>query len=546
MKKILIASLLILVALGFTFPAHLAFAKNSIHYPFVTGELVVRAKPTTNKKTSNFESIAQDLQSSLGSKSLIKVKKFKTSEEFAVLQLSEADKSNAMKILKQDARVLYSEPNYIYHIVGDGVPNDAQFSELWGMKNVGQADGAGQVGKADADIHVTPVWAEGNIGSAKVKVAVIDTGVDYTHPDLKDNIWNSPADPSVHGWNFVKNNNDPKDDHNHGTHCAGTIGGIGNNGFGVAGVNWKVSIIPVKFLDDQGSGTLDAAVQAIQYATSMGVDIMSNSWGGGPFTQSLYDAIAAAKAKGILFIAAAGNDGGDNDAQPSYPASYQLDNIISVAATDNRDQIASFSNYGKTSVHVAAPGVKILSTIKDGSYGVLSGTSMATPHISGIAALLLSIKPTLTYAQIKDILIRSSDKLRGFSRKVAAGGRVNVYNAVHGIFPVIQKPDETLWKDYAYLAETPHPYENSKIYNFDINVPQAKYIRVVFESIDTEAGIDKISIKDSTQDEIEDLSGVYSNYTTDYLVGPSAKIVFTTDDSVIKNGFKVKKLQVIY
>lgn len=274
---------------------------------------------------------------------------------------------------------------------------------------------------------------------------------------------------------------------------------------------------------------------------------MSNSWGGGPYTQSLFDVIKLASDKGILFIAAAGNDGNDNDANASYPASYQLDNIISVAATDNRDQLASFSNYGRTKVHVAAPGVKILSTVKGNDYALMSGTSMATPHVSGIAALLLSTNPSYTVAQVKDILIRSSDKVRGLSRKVVARGRVNVYNAIHGIEPADNTPDENLWKDFAFSAETPHPYVENKTYSYDVNVPNAKFVRIVFEMIDTEANYDKISVKDGNGDEIENLSGSYATgYVTDYAVGSKATVALKSDSSLNKNGFKIKKIQVIY
>ena len=521
------------------------FAPSALAYQSIPGELVVKLKSEPNAKTLNtFEAIAASLQKQ--QKSVIKVRHFMTSENFAVL--SGMNLKNAQSILASDHRVAYAEPNYLFHIIGvkDSVDehapnNDEKMPKLWGMKNVGQADDGGQVGKAGSDINVVPVWNEGITGNKNVKVAVIDTGIDYTHPDLKGN-----AD-SVNGWDFVNKIAGGMDDHDHGTHCAGTIGALGNNGIGVAGVNWNVTIIPVKFLDSQGSGSLENAVQAIQYATKLGVNIMSNSWGGGPFTQALYDAIKDARDHGILFVAAAGNDSNDNDTSPSYPASYELDNVIAVAATDNRDQLASFSNYGHSKVHVAAPGVKILSTIKGGDYAVMSGTSMATPHVSGISALLWSTNPSYTYAQIKELLINTSDKVRGLNKKVLARGRVNVYNAIHGIIPVDPTPPESSWKDLAYTAETPHPYVESKTYQYPILVPAAKFVRVVFDSIDTEAGYDKISVKDGSGEEIESLSGTYTApYTTDYIVGGIGSITLTTDASMNKNGFKVQKLQVIY
>ncbi len=530
----------------------------------VPGEFVVRLKNSPNAKTFNtFEEVALRLQKISGIKSSVQVRHFQTSDLFAVIVAK--DLKSAQELLSSDERVAYAEPNFLYHIVGDATnaapTNDQKLSQLWGMKNIGQADAAGQLGKAGSDIHVTPVWAEGVTGSKNVKVAIIDTGVDYTHPDLQDNILRNVAEidgdgidndnngfiDDVYGWNFSENKANGMDDHNHGTHCAGTIGGIGNNGIGVVGVNWNVSILPVKFLSAQGSGSLDAAVQSIQYATQAGVDIMSNSWGGGPYSQALYDAIEEAGKKGILFVAAAGNESNDNDANASYPASYALDNVISVAATDNRDQIGSFSNFGRTKVHVAAPGVKILSTVRNNDYAVYSGTSMATPHVSGIAALMLSANPSLTDIQIKNTLIQTSDKIRGLAKKVVARGRVNVYNALHGIVPVDNTPAENLWQDYSYSAETPHPYVENKTYQFDINIPQAKYIRVIFETIDTEANYDKISIKDGGGNDVENLSGSYpSGYTSDYIEGSRGSITLKTDASMNKFGFKVKKLQVIF
>ena len=545
--------------------APIAYSK-SINFPSVPGEFVVKLKSEPSNKSMNvFEEIALQLQKKSGKKSLIQVRHFKTSNQWAVIVAK--DIKSAQTLLASDDRVAYAEPNYLYHALdvqtstATTPTNDDKMGQLWGMQNTGQADAAGQVGKTGSDINVVPVWNEGITGSKNIKVAIIDTGVDFTHPDLQANILKNTAEiagdgidndgngfiDDVYGWNFADNKANGMDDHNHGTHCAGTIGAVGNNAVGVVGVNWNVSILPVKFLNSQGSGTLEAAVQAIQYATKAGVNIMSNSWGGGPYTQSLFDVIKLASDKGIIFIAAAGNDGNDNDSNPSYPASYQLENVISVAATDNRDQLASFSNYGRTKVHVAAPGVKILSTVKGNDYALMSGTSMATPHVSGIAALLLSTNPSYTVAQVKDILIRSSDKVRGLSRKVVARGRVNVYNAIHGIEPVDSTPDENLWKDFAFSAETPHPYVENKTYSYDVNVPNAKFVRIVFEVIDTEANYDKISVKDGNGDEIENLSGSYATgYVTDYVVGTKATVTLKSDSSLNKNGFKIKKIQVIY
>ena len=201
------------------------------------------------------------------------------------------------------------------------------------------------------------------------------------------------------------------DDHCHGTHVAGTIGGVGNNGIGVAGVNWNVQLMAVKFLDAGGSGTLENAVLAMHYAIANDVPISNNSWGGGGFSQALYDAIAAAGAQGHLFVAAAGNTGVNDDFDPMYPAAYDLENIVSVAATDHNDALAAFSNYGATTVDLGAPGVDIYSTMPGGQYGYLSGTSMATPHVAGVAALVRGLHPTWGYQEIKDTLLSTVDPI---------------------------------------------------------------------------------------------------------------------------------------
>ena len=319
------------------------------------------------------------------------------------------------------------------------VPNDPGFSQLWGMHNTGQTGGT-----PDADIDAPEAWDIAT-GSSGIVVGIIDTGVDYTHPDLAANIWTNPGEVAgngldddgngfvddIHGYDFVNNDGDPMDDNRHGTHVAGTIAAVGDNSDGVAGVNWSSSIMAIKFLNSGGSGSLSNAVRAINYATMMrtdfGVDIRltSNSWGGGGYEQSMYDAIAAGGEAGILFIAAAGNDSANNDVSPHYPSSYDLDNVIAVAATDHNDNRASFSCYGATSVDLAAPGVNVYSTVPGNGYASLSGTSMATPHVSGVAALAWATAPGATAAQIRDALFAGVDPIESLSGKLVTGGRLN-------------------------------------------------------------------------------------------------------------------------
>lgn len=261
-------------------------------------------------------------------------------------------------------------------------------------------------------------------GSSSVVVAVIDTGVDYNHPDLAQNMWvNSGEIPGngidddnngyiddIYGYDFGNGDSNPMDDNGHGTHVSGTIGAVGNNQIGVVGVNWQVKIMALKFLDKSGSGFLSDAVEAIQYAISQNAQVMNNSWGGGGYSQAMFSAIKLADAAGIPFIAAAGNESNNNDKYPSYPASYQVDNVISVAASARNGRLANFSNFGKNSVDVAAPGVNIMSTIPGGGYAKYSGTSMATPHISGIVALAFSLNPNLTPLEVKSLLMTSNVK----------------------------------------------------------------------------------------------------------------------------------------
>ncbi len=274
------------------------------------------------------------------------------------------------------------------------------FPRQWGLSNSGQ-DG----GTSGTDIHAQQAWSV-TTGSQNVVVAVIDTGIDYTHPDLAANIWSAPTSFSqtingvsincpagTHGFNAVTNSCDPMDDVFHGTHVAGIIGAAGNNGLGMSGVNWNVSLLACKFIDAMGNGTTADAVTCLDYVKALkdqGVNIVAtnNSWGGNFFARSLNDAISALQRDGILFIAAAGNDFNDNDVVSVYPANTFLPNVISVAATNRFDLLPAFTNLGRHSVHLGAPGQEILSTLPGATYGVETGTSMSTPFVTGVAALL--------------------------------------------------------------------------------------------------------------------------------------------------------------
>ncbi len=354
--------------------------------------------------------------------------------------------AEAMAVMAKDDRVAYVEPNHTFTLDGaqpkEGVnlPDDLD-TRLWGLNNTGQNSGT-----ADADIDAPEAWTVSTGARADAGgpiIAVIDTGADFNHPDLKDNIWTNageiPGDgidndgngviDDVHGYNALANSGNPMDGHSHGSHCSGTIGASGNNAQGVVGVNWQATIMPVKIFSDQGSTDAASIIRGINYATQMGARITSNSWGGGQFNQGIYDAFKNSPA---LHIMAAGNSGSDNDSSPHYPSSYDLPNNVAVAATDRNDQLASFSCYGANSVDIAAPGVNIWSTVpvSKGSYGDMSGTSMATPHVSGVAGLIAAAYPNATNDEIKARLMNGSDKLSQLDGKVVSGGRLNAANAL--------------------------------------------------------------------------------------------------------------------
>jgi len=357
----------------------------------------------------------------------------------------------ALKTLSASSLVESVSPNSLVEIT-DIIPNDTNFNDLWGLHNTGQ-----QGGKVGADIDALAGWEIAK-ESPNVIVAVIDTGVDYTHPDLADNIWTNSEEiadngidddgngfvDDIHGYDFYADDADPQDENGHGTHVAGTIGAVGDNELGVAGVTWDVQIMPLRFVSPTGSGTTFNAIKALDYAVLMGAQITNNSWGSNTNSQTLSDAIAAASAAGQLFIAAAGNNyGKNNDINPYYPSGYNLDNIISVAATDRNDKLADFSNFGPTTVDLAAPGDSIYSTLPGGGYGYKSGTSMATPHVAGAAALLwekiATQNPDWSQGQIatkvKQDLLAGVDPLPDLAGKVLTNGRLNLENALGGPLP---------------------------------------------------------------------------------------------------------------
>jgi len=347
------------------------------------------------------------------------------------------EKPAAHRIEPQD--LLYRYP--VEHLELPAIPSDPHFSDQWALDNQGQ-DG----GKQRADIDALKAW-ETTRGSKDVVVAVLDTGVDFTHVDLVNNMWIRPANvpayyddelgafDDLNGFNGTDAIEDPMDDNGHGTHCAGIIGAEGDNGEGIAGINWNVKIMPLKFLGRGGFGSVDDAIEAINYAIDrkqhgVNIRVISASWGSTQRSKALEDVIRAAGDAGILFVAAAGNDSSNNDKRPHYPSNYDLPNVISVAALDRSDNLAGFSNFGAKTVHVAAPGKDILSTWLGNNYREASGTSMATPYVSGVAALVIANEPSISMAKLRSRLLTSVDKIDSLAGKVESGGRINAAKAL--------------------------------------------------------------------------------------------------------------------
>lgn len=338
----------------------------------------------------------------------------------------------------------YMQANRV-HSISRTVPDDPDLGLLWGLDNQGQAGGV-----ADADIDAPEAWDQAT-GSGAV-VAVIDTGIDLTHPDLDDNLWSNPGEiagngldddgnghvDDVNGYDFVNEDADPTDDHSHGTHVAGTIAAEGGNGEGIAGVAWNARLMAVKVFDSTGFANEFDMIQAIEYAALEGADISNHSWASYEFSQGIHDAIRLAGEQGQLFVAAAGNESNDNDAVPDYPASFDLDNVVSVAATTASDTLAWFSNFGATTVDLGAPGEGIYSTLPGNRYGYQDGTSMATPHVSGTAALLLSRNPDLSAEELKSILLGTVDPVADLAGRTVTGGRLNAAAALAASGPPVE------------------------------------------------------------------------------------------------------------
>lgn len=401
-------------ALNYTF--------NSTNYK--KDEIFVRFTSNGSNNTS-LEDISKNANLQIGA---VVLKEFQEVKGLQLVKIPEnVSLQDALAKYLENPYVLYAEPNYTYK--ENAIPDDGSYNLQWGL----------------TQINAPLAW---NIttGSSNVIIAIVDSGIDLNHPDLKAHIWINPGEipengidddhngyiDDVYGWNFVSNNNNVADDGGHGTHVAGIIAAVGNNALGIIGVMWNATIMPLKFLDKNGEGYIDDAVSSIRYATKMGAHVITCSWGGPQYSKALKDVIEASSA--LVVCAAEDSDGNiNNDITPFYPASFTCVNIISVAATDENDKLAYFSSYGVNSVDVAAPGTGIYSTLPGSSYGYMQGTSMAAPYVSGLAGLIKSIRPDLSALQIKYTILNNVDYLSSLSGKILTGGRINAFKALTNI-----------------------------------------------------------------------------------------------------------------
>jgi thermitase len=532
---------LVLISLFLSFNAVAAFEPEA-----VPGEYVVKLKDKS--RFLQFGAFDADLQGV--------VKNLASSDYLVLVQRSKIElRDTALAALNQAGDVLIAEPNFIYRKLAQ--PNDPDYSKLWGLKNVGQSDGR-QTGVQGVDINVEKAW-DLTTGSQEVVVAVIDTGVDYNHPDLKANAWINQVEANgqmgvdddgngftddIYGYDFSTElgDNNPLDDHGHGSHCAGTIGGKGDDGFGIVGVNWNVKLMGVKFLSSEGSGTLAGAIKSIDYAVKMKAQVLSASWGGGGQSEILKEAIQRANEAGALFVAAAGNSTSNNDIIPTYPASYNVPNVLSVAAVDNRGQLATFSNFGKRTVHVAAPGVNVLSSVIDGKYDTWSGTSMATPHVSGVAALMLAMDPSLSNTEIKKRIISTAKPLVSLKTKIISGGVVDAFAAVTNTVPAPDVNDPANWPSVERTVSTPHPYSSKSSYTYEVQVDGAKEIAIYFSKFQTEKNYDYVSFYDQAGNLLGQMHGDNEESFSPVFATNYVKIVLTSDDSIQGYGFDITRV----
>ncbi len=454
--------------------------------------IILRLKPGKDLK---------GLHNQLGGKARKLMRKARQNQaDLEVVEIPRGQRDKVLEAYRKSGLVEYAEPDYILEALVE--PNDFRFwdGSMWHLKNTGIYGGT-----VGADIDATVGWDIRKTAS-DVIVAVVDTGVRYTHEDLAPNMWVNPGESGldanglnkrtngidddgngyvddVHGINVLTHTGNPDDDFGHGTHVAAIIGAATNNSVGVSGVAWQVQLMALKFLNYSGHGTISGAVECLDYARAKGARIINASWGSSGFTsQALRDAVTNLNIEGILFVAAAGNNNGNNDVSPLYPATYEYDNVVSVAATTRTDNKANFSNWGPTTVDLAAPGAPIFSAWKgsNSDYRYMDGTSMAAPQVAGAAALIWSLNPALTHQEVIQRIITTTDPLPDFAGKTVSGGRLNIAAALAatGTPPPPSERTDIVWVEDAipigawgstaggdtwnWVTASPAPYSGAK------------------------------------------------------------------------------------
>ena len=454
----------------------------------------------------------------------------------------------------------YAEPQYVYEVVR--TPDDYG-DYLWGLHNGGVNGGT-----AGADINAFDAW-DVSTGTGVV-IAVIDTGIEATHPDLVGNLWTNPGEiagngvdddgngyvDDVHGYDFVDDDGEPNDNEGHGTHVAGSAAARGDDGYGVPGVAFDARVMALKFLDGNRGGYSSMGAEAIHYAVNNGADVINASWGGFGQSTAIRNAIAYARSQGVIFVAAAGNAGNDNDGYGFYPAGYDLDNVISVAASDRSDRLADFSNYGSSSVDLAAPGVQIVSTWIGSDWTYLDGTSMASPYVAGVVALMKSARPGASVVELRSALLESAEPLASGGTRVASGGRLDAAGALAlllgggteepeepeepGEPEEPEEPGPADWSYVEHVVESPHPYSDNFSGSALVEAPAgATEIRLHFDRIDTEANYDFVVVKDDDGNKLQEWTGDVGAATSDALPFGQVRVHLYTDYSVTGWGLKL-------
>ncbi len=448
--------------------------------------------------------------------------------------------------LQANPKVVLVENNNLYKLAA--IPNDTLYGDQWALKNLE---------RLDLDLGAEQAW-DITTGSDQVTVAIIDTGIMTSHEDLTDNIWTNAAEATgtpgvdddkngfiddVHGWDFYGDSPDVEDNNGHGTLCAGIIGARGNNEIGLAGINWNVKIMPIRFAYSDYGGTLAAAILGMEYAINNNAHIILLAWSSLEDSQLLLEMIERAQQKNILVVTAAGNDSNDNDVTPVYPASYSSENNISVASLDRTGALASYSNFGRRSVDVGAPGTDLVSTSRwDYHTSWDGGTSAAAAYVAGIAALLKAQDPAISFFDMKDRIVLTARRIASLRGKMDSPGMVSAYYALVNQVAPPDSSDPTGWNVYEETFETNHPYSVDENATYLIKVPNAKRLAVLFDQFETEDGYDFVTFKDSTGRIIARWSGNHTGQFSPAVAGDSMTIEFTSDNTSTGFGFLINKI----